>query len=151
MMRALIELEEAKATESRAPCKKQLLRPIRTRRHAHVCNPTMVFFFFLANFCLQGAAVRGRCWALWSADTGTPSRISLSSKRPRERRSNLEKPEQKETERRVQAEQKQLELGSELRGVCLQRTTAPPRCLQHIAADLQLLPVRRLSRQKPVT
>lgn len=149
-MRALIELEEAKATESRAPCRKRLLRLMLTR-HAHVCDPTMVFFFFLVNFRLQGAAVRGPCWALWSADTKTPYRTSLSSKRPRERRSNLEKPEQKETQRRVQVEQKQLQLGSELRGVSLQRTTDPPRCLQHIGADLQLHPVRLLPRQKRVT
>lgn len=151
MMRALIELEEAKATESRAPCKKRLLRPMLTR-HAHVCNPTMFcFFLFRVNFCLQGAAVRGACWALWSADTRTPYRISLSSKRPRETRSNLEKAQEKETERWVQAELKQLELGSELRGVCLQRTTDPPRCLQHIGTDLQLHPVRRLPRQERAT
>lgn len=152
MMRALIELEEAKATESRAPCKKQLLRLILTR-HVHSCDPTMVVFFFgfMVNVCLQGAAVRGPCWALWSAGTKTPCRISLSSKRPRERRSNLEKPVQKEEERWVQVEQKQLPLGSELRRVYLQRATDPPRCLQHIGTDLQPHPVRRLPRQKRVT
>lgn len=86
MMRALIELEETKATESRAPCK---------NHHSHhlilcVCAflRCAVYSFPLC-ISLQGSAIRGPRWVLLSGDTKNRFRSKSAFKR-REMRYNQE-------------------------------------------------------------
>ncbi len=97
----------------------------------------------LCGFSPQGSAIRGPQSGLWSGDTKRWFRSELGF-RLTGRWLNLEEsqPELNEEEPKVSAEQKELLLCWELRGVCLQRATGPPHCLlQHIETYPQLHPV----------